>query len=410
MRADATSISAQGRLAVDEILALDDEDAFRAAVRAWFTAELRRVAGPKLGRAAMHDLAFRRAWDDHVCRAGWAGLGWPKAHGGRDLPLSRQAIVHEEYARAGAPLPMNAIGHGILAPTLILFGSEAQKLRFLPPLLANKEIWCQGYSEPNAGSDLAALQTSARCEGDAYRLTGQKIWTSFANMADWCFVLARTDPEAKRHRGISFILVDLRSPGVTVRPIRQITGEAEFNEVFFDDVRVPAENLVGEENGGWRIAMAAAGFERGTYFIPRLVRLQIELEGVVRLAAGLHRDGMRRIDDPLIRDRIARLATNVHALRLNAYRMLAQAMRGDPPGAEGSIVKLMWSETHQQVMDLAMDLLGPRARLGPQESTATQEGRWQRDYLWTRAETILAGTSEIQRNIIAERGLGLPRA
>ncbi len=394
---------------VQAIVELPDDAQFRAAVRDWLDRALRALAGADFGRAAMHEMRFRRRWEDHLCQAGWSGLGWPRRHGGKELSLPRQAIFHEEYARLQAPLPVNMIGHGIVGPTLLLYGSEEQKQRFLPPLLLNREVWCQGYSEPGAGSDLASLTTRAVRADRFYRLSGQKIWTSFANVADWCFVLARTDPAQKRHGGISVLLVDLRSPGVTVRPIRQITGEADYNEVFFDDVRVPAENLVGGENNGWGIAMAAAGFERGTYFAPRIVRLQAELEEFVRLAAATPFEGGRAVDHPSVREHLARLVVDVHALRLNVQEILHQATSGTPPGAEGSAVKLLWSETHQRLLDLAMDILGPHVQLGPQEPAAPREGRWQRDYLWTRAETILAGTSEIMRNIIAERALGLPR-
>jgi alkylation response protein AidB-like acyl-CoA dehydrogenase len=400
------AMQASVRAIIDRV----DDDAFRRGVREWLSRELRAVAGDRFGRAAMHEMGFRRQWEDHVCGAGWSGLGWPKQHGGKGLSLPRQAIFQEEYAREQAPLPVNMIGHGILGPTLLLHGSEEQKRRFLPPLLANEQIWCQGYSEPGAGSDLAALRTVAARDGDGFRLDGQKIWTSFADIADWCFVLARTDAALPRHRGISFLLVDMKSPGVTVRPIRQITGEADYNEVFFDNVRVPGENLVGSLNGGWAVAMAASSFERGSYFAPRIVRMQVEIEEFVRLAARTPASGGgMAIDDPTVRDRLSRLLVDLHALRLNARQMLSAAMKGAPAGAEGSAVKLLWSESHQRLFDLAMDVLGPLAQLGPQEPSAPREGRWQRDFLWTRAETILAGTSEIMRNIISERALGLPR-
>lgn len=396
-------------LAPAAILAAPTDAAFRAGIKAWFAQELPRLAGPRYGRAEMQRLAFRREWEDHVCRSGLSGLGWSAAVGGRPLSLSRQAIYHQEYARAKAPLAVNLIGHGIVGPTLIAFGSQAQKERFLPPLLSNQEIWCQGYSEPNSGSDLASLATRAERRGDVYVLNGQKIWTSFAHLGDWCFLLARTSSEGPRQRGISVFLVDMRLPGIRVRPIRQITGEADYGEVFLDDVEVPVTCRLGEENAGWGIAMAAANFERGTYFIPRIVRLQTELEDLVRLAAATLREGRPAIRDPLIRDAIARLFCDAHALRLHAERMLKQAEEGLPPGVEGSAVKLLWSETHQRLFDLAMEIMGPAFQYGPQEKTAPAEGIWHRDYLWTRAETILAGTSEIQRNIIAERGLELPR-
>lgn len=396
-------------LSTADILAAPTDEAFRAGIKAWFASELPRLAGTRYGKAEMQRLAFRREWEDHICRSGLSGLGWPESVGGRPLSLSRQAIYHQEYARAKAPLAVNLIGHGIVGPTLIAFGSQDQKGRFLPKLLSNEEIWCQGYSEPNSGSDLASLATRAERRGDAYVLNGQKIWTSFSHLGDWCFLLARTSNDGPRQRGISVFLVDMRLPGIRVRPIRQITGEADYGEVFLDDVEVPVACRLGDENAGWGIAMAAANFERGTYFIPRIVRLQTELEDLVQLAATTERDGQLMIQDPLIRDGIARLRCDSYALRLHADRMLKQAEAGVPPGVEGAAVKLLWSETHQRLFELAMEIMGPSFQYGPQEMSAPAEGLWHRDYLWTRAETILAGTSEVQRNIIAERGLELPR-
>ncbi|HNL42410.1 MAG TPA: acyl-CoA dehydrogenase family protein [Ottowia sp.] len=280
-----------------------EDEAFRAELRAWFETHYPRFVAAWPQAPDPNALDWRRAWEDYVCQAGWSGLGWPLAYGGKAWSLTRQAIFHEEQARIGAPLGVNLIGHGILAPTLIHFASEAQKQRYLPGILSNREVWCQGYSEPGAGSDLAALGTRAERRGDHYLLNGHKIWTSFAHIADFCFVLARTDPAAQRHKGISFLLVDMKSPGVRVQPIRQITGKADFNEVFFEDVRVPLDALVGEENGGWRLAMAAASFERGTYFIPRQVRFAQEVKALQRLAidAGADRDAHLRRD-------VARLA------------------------------------------------------------------------------------------------------
>ena len=269
-------------------------------------------------------------------------------------------------------------------------------------------------TEPGAGSDLASLKTRAvrgvDAEGEHYRLSGHKIWTSFAHIADYCFVLARTDPDAVRHKGISFLLVDMKSPGVRVEPIRQITGEADFNEVVFDNVRVPADALVGEENGGWRLAMAAASFERGTYFIPRQVRFAQELKALTQLAADTVQDGRPALDCPHLRRDLARLAVDSHVLQLKSYRALTNALRGGPPGPEGSSTKLHWSESHQKLLGLAVELLGERALAGPEPGGADpQASAWVRDCLWSRAETILAGTSEVQRNILAEQMLGLPK-
>jgi alkylation response protein AidB-like acyl-CoA dehydrogenase len=386
------------------------DEAFRAEVRAWLETNLAEILRGFPAETSAHNLDLRRRWEDHLCGSGWGGLSWPAAFGGRDLSLMRQVIFYEEYARCGAPLPLNAIAHGILGPTLIAHGTPEQQQRFLPRILSNQDIWCQGYSEPGAGSDLAALQTHATRDGDHYRVSGQKIWTSFAHLADWCFLLARTDPAATKHRGISFLLIDMKSPGITVRPIRQMTGEADFCEIFLDDVRVPLANLVGRENDGWPIAMAAASFERGIYFVPRLVRMQKELFELAKLAGTAPPGGRPALDDPAIRDRLSRSFIDVHLLRLHAHRMLGRSMRGESPGPESSYIKLIWSESHQRLLALAMDILGRDAALGPQEASAARRGIWwQRDYLWSRAETILAGTSEIQRNVIAERVLGLPR-
>lgn len=382
-----------------------EDEAFRAELRAWFESHYPRFVAAWPQAPDPNALDWRRAWEDYVCQAGWSGLGWPLAYGGKAWSLTRQAIFHEEQARIGAPLGVNLIGHGILAPTLIHFASEAQKQRYLPGILSNREVWCQGYSEPGAGSDLAALTTRAERRGDHYLLNGHKIWTSFAHIADFCFVLARTDPAAQRHKGISFLLVDMKSPGVRVQPIRQITGEADFNEVFFEDVRVPLDALVGEENGGWRLAMAAASFERGTYFIPRQVRFAQEVKALQRLAidAGADRDAH-------LRREVTRLALDSHLLRLKGLRALTLALRGGPPGAEGSATKLHWSEAHQRLTSTAAELLGERALAGPTPGGHDPAAAlWAREFLWTRAETILAGTSEVQRNILAEQMLGLPR-
>ncbi|MCG5234351.1 acyl-CoA dehydrogenase family protein [Xanthobacter oligotrophicus] len=384
-----------------------DDEAFRRLVRDWLAEELVQVSDRFPAPVSPHDMVFRRAWEDHLCAAGWSGLTWPRAYGGKALPIARMVIYLEEYARSGAPQGVNVIGHGILGPTLLHFGSEAQKQRFLPELLANREVWCQGYSEPGAGSDLAALRTRAVLKGDHYEVTGQKIWTSYAHIANWCFLLARTDPSAPKHKGISFLLVDMKTSGITVRPIRQMNGEQEFNEVFFDAVKVPVENRVGDENAGWAIAMAAASFERATYFIPRLVRMEEEFRDLLAVARARRPGVGVALDDPAIRERFAQSYLDVHVLKLFACRML-ETMEGTP-GPEGSYLKLFWSESHQRLLELAMDVLGPAARLGPQDPEAVDRRHWQRDYLWSCAETILAGTSEIQRNIIAERVVGLPR-
>ncbi len=386
-----------------------EDQAFRLDLRDWLESAYARFAQDWPGGADPRNLDFRRAWEDTLCANGWSGLGWPKEHGGRALPLSRQAVFHEEHARCGAPLGVNLIGHGILAPTLLHFGTEAQKRRFLPGILSNREVWCQGYSEPGAGSDLASVRTRAQPAPGGYRLHGHKIWTSFADRAQWCFVLARTDAQAPKHKGLSFLLVDMRSPGVRVEPIRQITGEAEFCEVFFEDVFVPQDGLLGEPNQGWKIAMAAASFERGTYFIPRLVRFAQELNQVRELALCADAYGHVPASSATVRHQWARLAADSHVLALKSQRALAGAMRGDPPGPEGSSTKIHWSEAHQRLLELSLQLLGEDACLADGAPDA-RTAELTHAYLWSRAETILAGTSEIQRNIIAEQMLGLPKA
>lgn len=385
-----------------------DDAAFRQQLRAWLNDAYASFVRGWPGGAAPRDLDFRRAWEDALCASGWSGLGWPRDYGGQDLPLSCQAVFHEEHARCGAPLGVNLIGHGILAPTLLHFGSEAQKRRFLPGILSNREVWCQGYSEPGAGSDLASVRTRAEAVAGGYRVNGHKIWTSFADRAQWCFVLARTDAGAPKHKGLSFLLVDMRSPGVRVEPIRQMTGDAEFCEVFFEDVFVPQDLLLGQENQGWKVAMAAASFERGTYFIPRLVRFGQELDAVRRLALRPDAYGHVPASSAAVRHKWARLAADSHVLALKSQRALEGAMRGDPPGPEGSSTKIHWSEAHQRLLELSMQMLGDAACLV--DDADAQAAELTHAYLWSRAETILAGTSEIQRNIIAEQMLGLPKA
>lgn len=385
-----------------------DPAIFRSDIRRWLTTALAQLKS-EMPNVPFTDPTLRRAFEDRLCRAGWSGLGWPTELGGRNLPIDLIAIFHEECARAGAPKGINIIGHGILGPTLLLFGSDEQKQRFLPGILSNGEVWCQGYSEPDAGSDLASLRTRAVRDGDDYIVTGQKIWTSFGHVADWCFLLVRTNTEVPKHKGITFLLVDMKAPGITVRPIRQMDGEEEFNEVFFDAVRVPAANRVGAEDAGWGLAMAAASFERATYFIPRLVQMEEEFNDLVAVAKETTRGGRPVAQDAVMRDRFARCVLDVQALKVHARAMLAAAARHEQPGPEGSFIKLLWSESHQRLLDLALDVIGPEAVLGPKEPSAVKRRHWQHDHLWSRAETILAGTSEVQRNVVGERVLGLPR-
>jgi alkylation response protein AidB-like acyl-CoA dehydrogenase len=336
----------------------------------------------------------RLAWERHLGRAGWTCLGWPRRYGGRAASLEDQVAFHEEYARARAPARVGHIGEGLIGPTVLEFGTDEQKERFLPPIQRGEELWCQGYSEPEAGSDLANVRTRARLEGGTWVVTGQKVWTSLAHVAHWCFVLCRTEEGSQRHRGLSYLLVPMDQPGVVVRPIVQLTGTSEFNEVFFDGARTAAGNVLGAPGDGWRVAMATLGYERGASTLGQQIGFRRELAEVIATA---ERTGAA--DDPLLRDRLVRSWLELEIMRLNALRML----RPDP-GPEVSIAKLYWSEWHRRLGELAQAVQG---RAGLVADGGLNE--LQRLYLFSRADTIYAGSSEIQRNIIAERTLGLPR-
>ncbi|MFF5936255.1 acyl-CoA dehydrogenase family protein [Streptomyces sp. NPDC012508] len=368
---------------------------FRAEIRAWLRTHLvGEFAGLKgLGGPGREHEAFaeRLAWERHLAAHGWTCVGWPKEHGGRGASIEEQIAFHEEYALADAPARVNHIGEQLLGPTLIDHGTEEQKARFLPPIRAVEELWCQGYSEPEAGSDLAAVRTRAVREGDEWVVTGQKIWTSLAHESQWCFVVARTEPGSRRHAGLSYLLVPLDRPGVEIRPIVQLTGTSEFNEVFFDGARTAAANVVGEPGDGWRIAMATLGHERGVSTLGQQVGFRRELEGLIALA---RRNGA--LADPLIRDRLTRAWTGLQAMR-------ASALRGTDP----SMAKLYWSHWHRDLGELAMDVCGAASTVVAAEPYELDA--WQRLFLFSRADTIYAGSSEIQRNLIAERVLGLPK-
>ncbi|MCX4552919.1 MULTISPECIES: acyl-CoA dehydrogenase family protein [unclassified Streptomyces] len=386
-------------------------DEFRAEVRAWLRDHLeggfREVKG--LGGPGREHEAFaeRLAWERHMAAHGWTCVGWPEEYGGRGATLEQQVVFHEEYALADAPARVNHIGEQLLGPTLIAFGTEEQKQRFLPPVVAVRELWCQGYSEPDAGSDLAGVRT--RAERDTGRgewvVNGQKTWTSLAHESQWCFVLARTEPGSERHTGLSYLLVPMDQPGVVVRPIVQLTGTSEFNEVFFDDARTAASCVVGAPGDGWRTAMATLGFERGVSTLGQQVGFRRELAAIVALA---ERNGA--IDDPLIRDRLVRAWIGLETIRFNALRMLDGAAAG-ASGPEASIGKIYWATWHRALGELAMEVSGAAGMLtgsGPGAGPDGLDDR-QRLFLFSRADTIYAGSNEIQRNIIAERVLGLPK-
>ncbi len=382
------------------------DEAFREQVRAWLEDNLRGEFALLRGRGGPGDehacFEERLSWERRLGEAGWIGLGWPTSCGGRGASLMEQVIFNEEYARARAPGRLSHIGETLLAPTLIAFGTEAQKSRILPAIRRAEALWCQGYSEPNAGSDLANIQTRATLlpsPQNQWSISGQKTWTSLAQWAHWAFVLCRTDPAAPRHQGISYILVPMNQPGVEVRPIRQMTGTSEFNEVFFDDARADAADVVGPVNGGWKVAMGTLAFERGASTLGQQLSFQNELAEIIAIARA---NG--RIDDPPIRRRLVDAWMGLKIMRLNALRTLSDHdTRG--PRREAMITKLHWATWHRDMGKLAMDVLGAESEIAAEgELTALQ-----RLFLFSRSDTIYAGTNEIQRNIIAERALGLPR-
>ncbi|MER7950716.1 acyl-CoA dehydrogenase family protein [Streptomyces sp. NPDC096079] len=384
---------------------MSNVEEFRREVRGWLRANLTGEFAALRGRGGPgreHEAhAERLAWERHMAAAGWTCVGWPKEYGGRGATLEQQVAFHEEYALADAPARVSHIGEQLLGPTLIAFGTPAQRERFLPRIVSVEEQWCQGYSEPDAGSDLANVRTRAERDGDDWVVTGQKVWTSLAHEADWCFVVARTEPGSTRHHGLSYLLVPLDQPGVEIRPIVQLTGTSEFNEVFFDGARTHASHVVGAPGDGWKVAMATLGFERGVSTLGQQVGFRRELEAVIALA---RRNGAA--GDPLIRDRIARAWIGLETIRFNALRMLDGVAAG-APGPEASIGKIFWATWHRELGELAMDVCGAAGMLADAEPYDLTD--WQRLYLFSRSDTIYAGSNEIQRNIIAERVLGLPK-
>ena len=380
------------------------EEVFRDEVRRWLREQLEGPFRELRGRGRSGDqdsyVEERIAWGKVMGAAGWNCIGWPKEFGGRGCSIKEEAIFNEEYVRADGPGNVGHIGETLLGPTLIHFGTPAQQARFLPPIVSGDEIWCQGYSEPGAGSDLASVQTRAKLEGDEWVIEGQKIWTSGAEYSDWCFVLCRTDPDAPKHRGLSYVLVPMRQPGIEVRPIQQMSGSAEFAEVFYDGARAPRDNVVGGVNNGWKVAMGTLAFERGASTLGQQYLFQKEFEEVV---AAAKRTGANR--DPIFRQRLADAWIGLKIMRVNALRMLEN--EAAELSREALISKLYWSNWHRDLGKLAMDVLGPEGELierGPYELTQTQ--KW---YLFARADTIYAGSNQVQRNIIGERGLGLPK-
>ena len=384
----------------------DATEAFRQEVRAWLEANVPREPMPRDPEGAFR---YTRAWQKKMFDAGWAGIHWPKSYGGRGATLLEQAVFQQELARAQAPPIANTLGLMIVGPTLMVHGTEEQKKRYIPRILSAEEIWCQGFSEPNSGSDLASLQTRAVEDGDDFVVNGQKIWTSMAHVADMCILLTRTDPHAPKHKGISFLLVDMHSPGITVKPLRQLTGGAEFNEVFFENVRVPKQQLVGQPNDGWRIAMTTLTHERGSASFGTQVQMKRVLDNIIDVAKKVKHHGQPLSADPVIRQKLAQAYIRVDVMRLNNYRSITNQLRGQPPGPEASLDKLYWSEMNKWMQEVGQEILGPFSQLDPESRHYPTSVNLQQSFLWSRAETIYSGTSEIQRNIISERVLGLPR-
>mgnify|MGYP006276415947 FL=1 len=380
-----------------------DDGEFRELVRTWLRenvvgefAELRGRGGP-----GDEEIGFdiRVEWEKVLGRAGWIGLGWPVEHGGRGASVDQQIIWAEEYVRAQAPARTNHMGENLLAPTLIEYGTAEQCARFLPGILRGDERWCQGYSEPNAGSDLANVQTKAHLDGDRWVINGQKVWTSLAHVSHWCFVVARTEPGSQRHAGLTFLLVPMQQPGVEVRPIRQITGGGEFNETFFSDAETEASLVVGQPGAGWGVAMALLGYERGISTLAQQVGFERELDDTIALARAHGRS-----NDPVMRQKLARAHTGLQLLKLNALRSMSAK---GVPGPEASISKLFWGTWHRDLGELMMEIMGPAGLIAedhPYELTLEQKL-----FLFTRSDTIYGGSNEIQRNVLGERVLGLPR-
>jgi alkylation response protein AidB-like acyl-CoA dehydrogenase len=390
-----------------------DDTAFRVEARSWLeenlTGEFAQVRGLGYHGAQHEGREVRLAWERHLGAAGWTCVGWPTEWGGRGATMSQQVIWNEEYVRAGGPARVGVMGEGLIGPTLISYGTDSQKRRFLEPIRMGTEFWCQGYSEPSAGSDLAGIRTKAVLDGDEWVINGQKVWTSYAQWSQWCFVVCRTDPEAPRHKGLSYLLVPMDQPGIEIRPLRQVTGTAEFNEVFFDNVRTASDMIVGEVNDGWRVALATLMFERGAGLLGDILQFRRQLDDVIERARKNGRSG-----EAVLRQRLAEAWARLYILRLNVLRSLT-GLEGPVASPEASIAKLFWSNWHRDLGELAMDVDGMDATAAGAGDSPTDSApdpypltESQRIFLFTRAGTIYGGSNEIQRNIIGERVLGLP--
>src|SRR5271170_6786881 len=386
---------------------LPEEEEYRQQVRAWLTANLPKVMAERRDKR-VNSIQWAKNWQHKLYDAGYVALAWPKKYGGQELDPMRQNIVNDELVRARAPGLIGSQAINLLGPTLITWGTEEQKRRYLPNILSSEEIWCQGYSEPGSGSDLASLRTRAEINGDEFVVNGQKVWTSGAQYSDWMFCLVRTDPEAPKHRGISYILIDMKTPGITLRPQVQMTGDKGFNEVFFDNVHVPRKNLVAKLNEGWLIANATLFHERN--MLGSSTGSQQRFNRLLALAKKIRRNGKPLIEDPVFRQRLVDLEVKVEAMRFHSYRQLTDQMRGKNPGVEAMINKLVGTELNHDLATAAMEAMGDYSMLARDDEAALDHAYWPYEWMFSLGLVIGGGTSHIQKNIIAERGLKMPKS
>ncbi len=390
-----------------------DQESLRADVRAWLRSNMptewtrRAMRSSDVPRPEAYEML--RDWQHSLHDAGYIGLTWPKEYGGRGLTFMEELIVHEEMALAKAPPILNILGVGMAGPTIVAYGTEEQKQKYVSKILSCEEIWCQGYSEPNAGSDLASLQTRAVKDGEYWVVNGQKVWTSLAHIADRMMLLARTDPDAPKHKGITYFLLDMKLPGVTVKPLKQLTGDAEFNEVFFDNVRIHESEVLGGVNNGWAVGLTTLMYERLALGFGLQVRLRITLDEMIALARRMEKNGRQVTHDPIMRQKIAQLWIDTEGLKYTGARAITKLLKGELPGPEASAGKMVWVETHQRLQELAMEIEGAYSQLTAGSDWSVDGGLWQYTFLRSRANSIEGGTTEIQRNIIGERVLGLPK-
>jgi alkylation response protein AidB-like acyl-CoA dehydrogenase len=382
------------------------EQEFREEVRVWLR---ENHPGPEPEGSLDEVIAFRRVWQHKLHEGGWAGISWPKEYGGRGATMIEQAIFVGEAARHGTPSPANVLGLAMGGPVVIAHGTEEQKQRYLEPILTADEIWCQGFSEPESGSDLASLKTRAVKDGDEWVISGQKVWTTLAQFSKWCMLVARTDPDAPKHQGLTYFLMDMEQDAVQVRPLVQITGEGEFNEIFIEEARVPEANIVGGVGNGWGVAITTLMNERAGLAFGAIAQIQNSLDKLSRLAAEVRTNGGSAADDGYYRQRIAQLHIEAEAMRLAAYRGLTKTMQSGIPGPEGSLGKWQWADINQDLTELALEIQGGYAPLERGAAQALDNGAWQYGFLRSRANSIEGGTTDILKNIIAERVLGLPR-